>query len=499
MGDILHALPAVTALRLAHPEWIIDWVVEPHWQALLAADGSVGRLPVWSPAQPLVDHLHFAATKQWRKAPFSRRTIREFNTLRRSLKSGNYDAVVDLQGAIRSALVARLAGCKRLIGEAEPRERLARRLFSERVTTKGVHVIEQDFELVSAIAGDQLAHVAPWLPIDPAAESWADEIHPESANKPAVLINPGAGWGAKRWPVERYAAVAKELIKHGCSVLINAGPGEEPLTAVIANQTGGQAKILSCTLPQLIAITRRISLAIAGDTGPLHLACALGRPVVGIYGPTDPSRNGPYGTRFVVLRSPESRRDHTRHKAPEAGLLTIQPEDVLRAANALLYPEKAPKAAGHDPAFLHTTRPAVTRLDRPLAAHCPAHSRPSGLSHCGALSFRVVRRAPQPAAVAWSLALVLPGLWLRAYASGYVKKNRELTVTGPYAHTRNPLYLGSMLMAAGFAVALLSWPVALGCSQLVLPQFISRSSPPKSASCVPHFPTSTTIAGRFRG
>jgi protein-S-isoprenylcysteine O-methyltransferase Ste14 len=75
--------------------------------------------------------------------------------------------------------------------------------------------------------------------------------------------------------------------------------------------------------------------------------------------------------------------------------------------------------------------------------------------------FELWQRAPHPAAVAWSLVLVLPGLWLRGYAAGYVKKNRELTMTGPYAHTRNPLYLGSMLIAAGFAVALLSWPVAL--------------------------------------
>jgi protein-S-isoprenylcysteine O-methyltransferase Ste14 len=75
--------------------------------------------------------------------------------------------------------------------------------------------------------------------------------------------------------------------------------------------------------------------------------------------------------------------------------------------------------------------------------------------------FELWRRAPLPAAVAWSLALVLPGLWLRGYAAGYVKKNRELTRTGPYAHTRNPLYLGSMLIAAGFAVALLSWLVAI--------------------------------------
>ncbi|HUE21854.1 MAG TPA: isoprenylcysteine carboxylmethyltransferase family protein [Bryobacteraceae bacterium] len=86
---------------------------------------------------------------------------------------------------------------------------------------------------------------------------------------------------------------------------------------------------------------------------------------------------------------------------------------------------------------------------------------PLGFVTAGLYLFELARRAPQPSAVAWSLALVLPGLWLRGYAAGYVKKNRELTTTGPYAYTRNPLYLGSMLMAAGFAVALLSWPVAL--------------------------------------
>ena len=337
MGDILHALPAVTALRQAHPDWVIDWVVEPRWRALLAADGSTSR----QSAQPLIDHLHFAATKQWRKSLFSRKTLHEFMALRSALRSGKYDAVIDLQGAIRSALVARLAGCRRLIGEANPRELPARWLFSERVATHGVHVIEQDIELASAIAGDQLAPGEPWLPVDPAAEAWADEILPPITNKIAVLINPGAGWGAKRWPVDRYAAVAQSLIARNFRVLVNIGPGEEPLAEVIASQTSGAATPLACTLAQLIAITRRIALVIAGDTGPLHLACALGRPVVGIYGPTDPSRNGPFGTRFIVLRSPESRRDHTRRAEPESGLLTIQPTDVLRATDALLYPESA--------------------------------------------------------------------------------------------------------------------------------------------------------------
>jgi heptosyltransferase-1 len=341
MGDILHAMPAVTALRQAHPDWVIDWVVEPRWRALLAAEGSAGRQTAQNSAQPLIDHLHFAATKQWRKSPFSRQTLHEFKALRTMLRAGAYDAVIDLQGAIRSAVVARLAGCRRLIGEANPRELPARWLFSERVATRGVHVIEQDVELVSAIAGDALTPVAPWLPVDPPAERWADEILPPITSQIAVLINPGAGWGAKRWPVERYAAVAQSLVARACRVLVNIGPGEEPLAEVISRQTGGAATPLACTLAQLIALTRRIALAIAGDTGPLHLACALGRPVVGIYGPTDPSRNGPFGTRFIVLRSPESRRDHTRRAAPESGLLSIQPADVLRAADALLYPESA--------------------------------------------------------------------------------------------------------------------------------------------------------------
>ena len=355
MGDILHALPAVTALRQAHPSWIIDWVVEPCWQALLSAeaaspatfcaiDGSVKETPFQSPrslAQPVVDHLHFAPTKAWRKAPFSRQTLHEIKALRSTLRAGKYNVVLDLQGAIRSAVVARLAGCRRLIGEAEPRERVARWLFTERVTTRGAHVIEQDVELASAIAGDPLVPVTPWLPVDPVAEAWADEILPPTAEQPAVLISPGAGWGAKRWPAERYSVVAQGLIERGFRVLVNCGPGEEALAEVIVQGTRGAATSVSCSLAQLIALTRRVALEIAGDTGPLHLACALDRPVVGIYGPTDPSRNGPFGTRFQVLRSPQSRRDHTRRAAPEAGLLIIQPDDVLRAADALLYSETA--------------------------------------------------------------------------------------------------------------------------------------------------------------
>lgn len=340
MGDILHALPAVTALREMHRDWVIDWVVEPRWQALLSAQNAAER----GPAQPVVDRLHFAATKEWRRNPLSAKTRQQFKDLRQALRAGCYDVALDLQGAVRSATLARLTACRRRIGEASPRESAAKVFFTELVATHGAHVIEQDLELAAAVAGDELIHTLPRLPVDPEAEAWAETVLPEASRRPAVLINPGAGWGAKRWPVERYAAVARELTAQGCRVAVNAGPGEEPLAETIVQATGGAAVAFACTLAQLIALTRRVHLAIAGDTGPLHLACALGKPVVGIYGPTDPSRNGPYGTRFKVLRSPESRRDHTRRVAPEAGLLTIEPAAVLDAVEELLASAPLPGA-----------------------------------------------------------------------------------------------------------------------------------------------------------
>ena len=338
MGDILHALPAVTALRMAHPEWVIDWVVEPMWSALLTAQPGTSRdTGASSPRQPLVDRIHFAATRKWRHNLLQSETRREIGALRRALKQEQYDAVIDFQGALRSALIARMARSRRYIGEARPREAVAKLLFNERVKTRGIHVIEQDMELAAAVAGDEICPVQPMLPFDPAAEAWADALMREGEQGPAVLINPGAGWGAKRWPAERYADVARALLNRGCRIFVNAGPGEVTLTDTVVKRTGGGAQSLLCSVEQLIAITRRVSLAIAGDTGPLHLACALGRPVVGIYGPTDPGRNGPFGTPFRVLRSPESRRDHSRRSEPEAGLMTISSEEVLLAVEELLY------------------------------------------------------------------------------------------------------------------------------------------------------------------
>jgi heptosyltransferase I len=333
MGDILHALPAVTALRHAHPDWFLGWAIEPRWRALVAADCKLedsGR----ASAMPLVDRVHRIPAKQWGRKPFHPSTLQAIWALRRELRSYQYDVAIDFQGAVRSALFGRWSGAK-LIGESVPREVAARWFFHQRVETRGVHVIEQDLEVASAIAADQLTPVPPCLPYEKEAEAWADEIT-ASANGPVVILNAGAGWGAKRWPAERYGVVARKLADAGCHIFLNAGPGEAQLAETVQQASGGVTTIVEATLGRLIALTRRASLMIAGDTGPLHLACAFGKPVVGIFGPTDPERNGPFGCDFRVLRHPESQRDHTRHSEPEAGLLTITPEAVFSAAQELL-------------------------------------------------------------------------------------------------------------------------------------------------------------------
>ena len=327
MGDILHSLPAVTAVRRAHPDWFIGWAIEPQWRGLFCA----GSCEPHTPGMPLVNALHVIPAKQWAKAPLSPATWRDMRRVRHELREARYDVAVDMQGAVRSAMFARWARTGRVIGEAAPREFAAKWLFDERVATRGVHVIEQSLEVANAIAGENLPMTLPLLPCEPAAEAEAHKLP-----QPYALLSPGAGWGAKRWPPERYGAVARRLADSGVHVVINSGPAEEHLAREIVDASGEAAQPLTLDLSHLIAVTRRAAVVIAGDTGPLHLSCALNRPVVGIFGPTDPARNGPFHCPSRVLRHPESIRDHTRHSEPEAGLLTIMPDAVCEAAFDLL-------------------------------------------------------------------------------------------------------------------------------------------------------------------
>ena len=335
MGDIIHTLPAATALRQAFPAASVGWVVEERWAELLCTL-STPRSGPRSPQRPLVDRIHAVNTAKWRKSRRSIQAWQEIAAALSELRAPGYEVAVDFQGAARSALIARWSGVPVIYGVAEPRENVASMAYTRQVIAHGTHVVEQNLSLAEAVAGRSLELPAVEFPYDETAEQACDRQLREESVADFVLLNPGAGWGAKRWPAERYGDVARQLAADGLKSLINVGPGEQDLLEAAVGASGGAAKGRVCSLAQLIALTGRARLFIGGDTGPLHLAAARGIPVVAIFGPTNPARNGPFGSRSIVLRSPASTTSHARRAQPDKGLLEISSDQVVRAARQLL-------------------------------------------------------------------------------------------------------------------------------------------------------------------
>jgi heptosyltransferase-1 len=283
-----------------------------------------------------VDKIHIVNTKQWRSRLFHLQTWEQIASAFSDLRAPGYEMAIDFQGAIRSALLARWSRAPVIYGFAQPRENIASMFYMRKVIARGTHVIEQNLSLTEAALQRLLNVPDIQFPSDPAAENNCVPNLESPCGSNLVLINPGAGWGAKQWPPERYGQVAKELAQEGWLSFINCSPGEEELAKTVEAASEGAARPFSGSLTQLIALTRRARLFIGGDTGPMHLAAALRIPVTGIFGPTDPARNGPFGTRSIVLRSPASTTSHKRRTQPDEGLLEITPEQVLKAARQLL-------------------------------------------------------------------------------------------------------------------------------------------------------------------
>ena len=341
LGDILHALPAVTAIRRTLPDATIGWLVEERWSELLTAPGPKGD-PV-SPQKPVVNLIHTVDTKRWRRRIARPSTLAELRGALRRVRAVHYDLALDFQGSIKSALLASLSGVSSIVGFADPRESAARMFYrsSRRFPRLGEHVIEQNHALAAQalknyLGGQELKMLAPTLPCSPAADAWAQAEIMRFGIASFALVTPGAGWGAKQWPAERFGAVAQALARHNLKTLVNVAPGEEVLGQAVVDASAGNALAVRCTLGQLAALTRRARIFIGGDTGPLHLAAALEVPVVALFGPTDPARTGPFGTRAITLRHPESKTTFSHHRAPDEGLLQISAEEVIGAARHLL-------------------------------------------------------------------------------------------------------------------------------------------------------------------
>lgn len=347
MGDVLHALPAVSSLRTQQPELEIDWVVDPRWAPLLVDRAASDRAPTdppsadalsarYSAGGPVVSRVHLAPTRLWAAHPFSRQTLQSVLALRQAVRAPNYDAAVDMQGTLRSAVIGQFAGAERYAGYADPRERAARWLYRQAFPRQGEHVVGQGAALLGAALGVSLEPAGSvQLPRWPEAEAWAERLRNAStlAPRPFVLLAPSAGWGAKQWPAECFGLLAELLWHKGYAVLVNAASTDDPTAATVVAASLDTARTVCGGVAGLVAMTRRAALVIGGDSGPVHLAAALGTPVVALFGPTDPARNGPWGAGTIcVLRHPESQTTYKRTAATEAGLGQIEVATVLRAA-----------------------------------------------------------------------------------------------------------------------------------------------------------------------
>jgi heptosyltransferase-1 len=359
MGDVIHALPAVTVLRSRLPAAEVGWAIEERWAELLCAPRRGTAVCDYrrcadsyprSPEKPLVDRVHLVNTRAWRLHLFSGGTWRYMRAAMQELRRARYDVALDFQGAWKSAAVGWISGTPIRLGFQNPRENAASVLYTRRIARRGAHVVEQNLSLIAALLGlegwDRAGENAlppepllvPELPREPGHERWAEEELARCGlgQQGFAILNPGAGWGAKCWPPERYAELAQGLRDMGMPSLINFGPGEEPIVRAVEAAARGSARAFQYSISELVALMRRARIFVGGDTGPLHLAAALGVPVVGIFGPTDPARNGPYGTQAVVLRSPESVTNHSRRAPADGTMLSITPSMVLKAARELL-------------------------------------------------------------------------------------------------------------------------------------------------------------------
>ena len=224
MGDVLHAMPAVAALREMHPEWFIGWAIEPRWSDLLQIAGDPNDLQQIEgrhDAHALVDRWYSVAAGAWKRRPISLKTRSEVHVLRDVLRGERFDVCVDMQGALKSAVVGRMAGAAVFAGAANPRERMARWLYGQKLDVVSTHVVEQGCELLGAAVCEKLQPARVTLPMDEMDERWASA---EVGDKRFCLISAGGGWGAKIWPAERFGRVAAELGRAGVRSVVNSSP-----------------------------------------------------------------------------------------------------------------------------------------------------------------------------------------------------------------------------------------------------------------------------------
>jgi lipopolysaccharide heptosyltransferase I len=322
LGDIIHALPACQSLKKSYPDALIDWIVEAKHAHLLSAVDFLNRIIT-------ID------TQSLRKMPWQ---WSEWHAAGRSigvLRANSYDVAIDFQGLLKTAFLGLLSGARKRVGfpASLVREKPAH-WFYHQVGPHPAgpqHVTQLNLSLLRSVGCDGQMHPIEFKPDAEAEQIVATQLAKEAMSR-FLVVNPGGGWPTKRWNPERYGILAQRIIKElGYSVIVTTGPGEEQLYREMALKTEEPLLHLQLSFIHLIPLLRRAHLFIGGDTGPFHLACALGTPVVGIFGPTSPARNGPWPGPDRVVHHVLPCSDCYGRSCPTANeCMDISVEEVLQ-------------------------------------------------------------------------------------------------------------------------------------------------------------------------
>jgi heptosyltransferase-1 len=314
-------LPVVCALREHFPNARIGWIVEGRSADLLRGHSAIDEV--------------IQIPRGWYKS------FRETAKMRKIVRSFAPDVTLDLQGLTKSAMIARLSGAKTRIGfsGSEGRE-ISSWLNNHLVKSPAIHVVDKNLQLIEPL-GIHTTQAQFNLPIDSRASNKIDLfLKSSSLENGFALINPGAGWASKRWPIERFAEVAHGLYsQHQLRSVIAWGPGEEKLMAdkIVELSNGSAIHAPSTTLLELVELARAATIFCSGDTGPLHLAAAVGTPCIALFGASDAARNGPYGNQHIAIQNIKlTGSSRSRRSADNAAISAIHVDEVLTACNSLL-------------------------------------------------------------------------------------------------------------------------------------------------------------------
>lgn len=308
VGDVIHALPVLETLRSCFPQAYIGWAVEEAAAPILEGN-------------PALSELILLERKKLRGAS----GLAYFRRWLQTLRAKRFDAVLDLHNLFKSGLIGYASGAPMRIGFRKLRE--GNFIFMNRWVKPAArhrHAVEKYLGLLEPLGIQETQWVVRFpLVWNSRDEDWIERYWTQqgfgrdgSKQETVVAVNPGAHWPSKRWRPDRYAEVADRVVKdHRVRVMVLWGPGERPLADRIAQAMREKSMIApETTLKQLMALINRCRLLITGDTGPLHIAAALGVPTVSLFGPSDPTRNGPYGRGHSIVRSPVPPATHWQKK-----------------------------------------------------------------------------------------------------------------------------------------------------------------------------------------